>query len=251
MKSMLLMLVAMMGCAQAVADEPAKAVPSSLQSFDASFSKIDQKLDTIIEKTEANTTAVKGLAETVGNSNAGHDTTQSLLRTLQTRVDTVLELAAEKATTNLVPEVIAPLKSEPPPVEVSDHRTVTIGGTVYDFNEFVTKWYVPGMWKENPNASESHSECLTSHHGVPAKEVECLNEEDQSMLHAAIHTRDLSEMQMKLAAKASPAAAAPAPQVIGYRTVCENGVCRQVPIVQQQQAVATSRREARKAGRGK
>lgn len=246
------LLLILAGCATAqAADEPSAA--SSLQTGSVSLSTLDTKLDGIATKVDANTTAVKGLAETIGNSNAGIDEVKGQLRTLLDRADAILDLVAEQATSKLVPGPV-PLKSDAPPAENGDQRMVTIGDERVDVDAFVAKWHVPGFWKEVPNPPESHAEALVGHHGMLESEVAKLSEEDQSILHEAIHSRDLaSQPVVPVVATPKPTVAADPrsspPSVAGYRVVCENGVCRRVPILQA--PAATSRREARRAAKGK
>jgi hypothetical protein len=230
MKSLLLLLAVAVGCSQAVADEPAKsAPPNSLQAFDASIGKIDRKLDTIIEKSDANTTAVKGLAETIGNANAGHETTQSLLKTLQTDVGMLLDMAAEQATSKLVPTPIPP------------------AGTADDLNTAgpVKSSTPPKLKPEFEFLADDPDFCFECNRHT------WLDPEAYYVPPVKGGAVMLSHIPGPTGKHAAPATAATSAQhVTGWRIVCENGTCRRVPIIQQQPVLATPR-QARKAARGK
>lgn len=229
-------MVALAGCMAAcvtMADEPAKsAAPSSLQSFDASIGKIDRKLDTLIEKTDANTLAIKGVAETVGNRGADADEIKNLIKDVGNNVNELLDLLEVKGAPQLAP----PLRIDAPPPEKSDQHTASSPPQLQPGFEFLADdpnfcfecnrhlWADPKAVYVPPVKSNSSSAITLSH--IPGPDG----------THAAA--------DVKARFKVS------APPQQGWTTVCENGVCRRVLVAQQLPMTAT-RREERKAARGR
>ena len=230
MKASLLMLIlAVAGCAAAHADEPKAKNP--LQAADVSIGRIEQKLDTLIEKTDANTLAIKGVAETVGNRGADADEIKNLIKDLGNDVTELLDLLDVKGAPQLAP----PLRIDAPPPEKSDQHTTSSPPQLQPGFEFLAEdpnfcfecnrhlWADPKAVYVPPVKSSSSSAITLSH--IPGPDG----------THAA------ADVKAKFKVSAPPQQ--------GWATVCENGVCRRVPIAQQL-PMATTRREARKAARG-
>lgn len=261
----------MASTAKAADPPPALAeAPNPLQAFKASIGNVESKLDTIIANDAGLKSDIKGLAETVGNSNAGFDEMKSRLQKLQATAETVIEMIAEQANAKAVPDPV-PLKIDAPPNEKADQQkaeieaiggaldgiakeikamqedgsTITVRiatGEEMSVREFIEKWY------KGPRSFPGNVDDHLRSHGVTQIPPE-LTEETKQKWHAAIH--DLGEhliRQRQQPAQATPKVAVAAPVQSGWKVVCENGVCRRVPIAQQQ--APTSRREQRRASRG-